>query len=85
MGLNLFWGFVNNKGLNQPAYLCSLVSTFIIRLLESIISKIFHKQKIVTVAEETGFSLRLAASETLQSGFVMVVMWSTFCCKSFTW
>ena len=68
---------MNNKGLNQPAYLCSLVSAFVISL-ESIISKNFHKQKIVSVAEETGLSL--AVSETLQSGFVMVVMWSTFCC-----
>ena len=69
---------MNNKGLNQPAYPCSLFSTFVIRLLESIISETFYKQKLVSVAEQTVLSL--AVSETLQSGFVMVVMWSTFCC-----
>ena len=30
-------GVVNNKGANQPAHLRSLISAFVIRLLESII------------------------------------------------
>ena len=32
------WGFANNKGADQPVYLCSLISALIIHLLESIIS-----------------------------------------------
>ena len=35
----VFIGFVNNKGADQPAHLCSLISAFVIRLLESIISR----------------------------------------------
>ena len=31
--------FENNKGADQPAHLCSLISTFVIRLWESVISK----------------------------------------------
>ena len=33
----LLW-FANNKGADQPAHPCSLISAFVIRLLESIIS-----------------------------------------------
>ena len=33
-------GFANNKDANQPAHSRSLISAFVIRLLESIISKI---------------------------------------------
>ena len=33
-------GFVNNKGADQPAHLRRLVSTFVIRLLKSIISQL---------------------------------------------
>ena len=32
-----FREFANNKGADQPAHLSSLISTFVIRLLESII------------------------------------------------
>ena len=32
--------FANNKGGDQPAYQHSLISTFVIHLLESIISKL---------------------------------------------
>ena len=41
---NLSWGFANNKGADQPAHLGSLISTFVIRLLESTIqgTKIFQ-------------------------------------------
>ena len=31
------WGFANNTGADQPAQPCSLISTFVIRVLESII------------------------------------------------
>ena len=33
------WGFANNKGSDQPAHLRRLISVFIIRFLESTISK----------------------------------------------
>ena len=33
-------GFANNKGADQPAHPRRLISTFVIRLLESIISKL---------------------------------------------
>ena len=32
--------FANNKGADQPVHPLSLISTFVIRLLESIISKL---------------------------------------------
>ena len=32
--------FANNKGEDQPAHPCSLISTFVLRLLEGIISKL---------------------------------------------
>ena len=37
---NLSLVFVNNKGTDHPAHLHSLISAFVIRLLESIISKL---------------------------------------------
>ena len=37
---NLSSGFVNNKDADQPAHLCSLISAFVIHLLESIIFKL---------------------------------------------
>ena len=64
--------FANNKGAEQPAHLRSLISAFVIRLLESIISKHATSQvlifELIYVAEETGLSLAL--SETSKVGFV---------------
>ena len=34
------WGFANNKGADQPVHPHSLISTLVICLLESIISKL---------------------------------------------
>ena len=34
------WGFANKKGADQPAHQHSLISTFAIHLLESIISRL---------------------------------------------
>ena len=64
--------FANNKSADQPAHLRRLISVFVIRFLESILSK-FATSKIsilllVSVAEETGLNLTL--SETLKTGFV---------------
>ena len=52
-------GFANNKGADQLAHPCSLISAFVIHLLESVISKfgvisIFYP---VSVTEETALSL----------------------------
>ena len=59
-----------NKGADQQMH--SLISAFVIRLLESIISKLATSKisifKLVSVAEETGLSLAL--SETSKTGFV---------------
>ena len=54
-------------------HLLSLISTFVIRFLENIISKLATVEilifQLVSVVEETG--LRLAFSETLKTGFVV--------------
>ena len=34
-----FGGFANNKVADQPAHPCSLISTFVVRLLESTTSR----------------------------------------------
>ena len=69
---NLSSGFVNNKGSDQNAHMCSLISTFVIRYLKSIVAKLAPYQIsiiwLVYVTEETGFSLLL--SETPKTGFV---------------
>ena len=62
--------FANNKGADQPMH--SLISAFVIRLLESIISKFatseFSILQLVSVAEEAGLSLAL--SETPMTVFL---------------
>ena len=40
MAKNMSSKFANNSGADQPANLCSLISTFVICLLESIIYKL---------------------------------------------
>ena len=66
-----FGGFANNTGADQPAHLRSLICAFVIRLLESIISRLATSEIsifwLVTVAEETG--LKLALSDTPKTGF----------------
>ena len=52
-------GFENNKGADQPAHPRSLISAFVIRLLESFISNFSSTSDTsiflsVSVAEETG-------------------------------
>ena len=76
MGLDarkpVFRGFEKNKSADQPAHLHRLISTIIICLFESIISKLATGKILifwlVSVAEETGLSLAL--SETPKTGFV---------------
>ena len=67
-----FLPFGNNKGADQPVYLHSLISAFVIPLLESIISRlatiIISIFLQVSVAQET--SLSQALSETPKTCFV---------------
>ena len=76
---NLSTGFANNKGTDQPAHPCSTISAFVIRHLESIISKLSTSKisffKLVSLAEETGLSL--AFLDTLKTGFVVTRPTST--------
>ena len=69
---NLFSGFANNKGADQPAHLRSLISTFVIHLLESIISKLAMSEisifLLVSAAEQAGLNLIL--SETPKTVFL---------------
>ena len=52
--------FANNKGADQPAHLRSLVSVFVIRLLESIISRLATSEisifYLVSIAEQAGLN-----------------------------
>ena len=65
-------GFANNIGADQPAHPCRLISAFVIRSLESLISKVATSEisivLLVSVAVETG--LIFALSETPKTGFV---------------
>ena len=65
---------MNNTGADQPAHPRSLISAFVIRFLESIISKLATSEisifYLVSVGEETG--LNLAKSETQKTGFLAV-------------
>ena len=64
---NLSSGCANNNGAHKPAHSHTLISAFVIRFLESIISKL-ATSKITTVATESGLSLSL--SKTSKTGFV---------------
>ena len=65
-------GFANNKGADQPTRLCSLISTFVIRLLKSIISRPATNEisifQLVFVAEQA--CLNLTSLKTLKTGFL---------------
>ena len=56
-------GLVNNKGADQPAHPHSLISAFVFRLFESIISRL-------SIAKETDMSLAL--SKTPKTGLFCV-------------
>ena len=53
--------YANNKGIDQPVHPCSLISAFVVRYLDSIISVVaiseISRLCIVSVAEQTGLSL----------------------------
>ena len=65
-------GFANNTGTDLPVHRRILISAFVIRGLENIISKLATDEisffLLVSVAEETGLSLDL--SETPKTGFL---------------
>ena len=76
MGLDVrkpvFGGSANNTGADQPAHPRSLISVFVIRFLESIISRLATSEisifQLVSVAEQAGLNLTL--SETPKTGFL---------------
>ena len=70
---NLFLPYANNKGAGQPAHACSLISTFVIRCLDSIIPLVSISEIsslfIASVAAQAG--LCLLGSQTKKTGFLM--------------
>ena len=64
-------GFANNKGADMPAHPRSLISAFVIRLLESIMSRLATREIIIfqlaSVVEQADLSLIL--SESPKTGF----------------
>ena len=65
-------GFANNTGADQPAHPRSLISAFVIRLMESVLCKLATGEisifQLVSVADETGLEHTL--SETPKTGFL---------------
>ena len=59
---NLFMPYANNKGADQPAHPCSLISTFVVRCLDSMIL-------LVSISEISSFYL---ASVAAQAGLCLV-------------
>ena len=53
--------YANNKGADQPAHLRSLISTFVVRSLDSIISLVSRSKisrfQLVSVAEQAGLNV----------------------------
>ena len=69
---NLSLGFANNKGTDQPAHPRSLISTFVIRLLESIVSRLAASNILIfilVIAAEQG-GLNITFSETQRQGLL---------------
>ena len=70
---NLFMPYANNKGADQPAHLHSLISTFVVRCLDSIIPLVSKPEisslYLASVAEQA--SLCLTWSQTPKTGFLV--------------
>ena len=60
-------GFVNNKGADQPMHPHSLISAFVICVLESIKSRLLREKPLVSIAEQAGLNHTLW--ETPKIGF----------------
>ena len=70
---NLFMPYANNRGADQPAHPHSLISAFVVRCQNCIIS-ILAKSKISRLqlaSEAEQPSLSLTWSETLKTGFLV--------------
>ena len=65
--------YANNKGTDQPAHPRSLISTFIVRCLDSIISLVSISEisslQLAFVAAQAGLSL--TRSKTSKTGFLV--------------
>ena len=63
--------YANNKGADQPAHPRSLISTFVVRSLDSIISLVCRSEisrfELVSVAEQAGLNPNW--SQTLEDTF----------------
>ena len=70
---NLFMPYANNKGTDQPAHPHSLISTFVVRCLDSIISLVSKSEisslYLASVAVQAG--LCLTWSQTPKIGFIV--------------
>ena len=70
---NLFMPYANNEGADQPAHQRSLISTFFVRCLDSMIPLVSISEiaslYLASVAEQAG--LRLTCSQTPKPGFLM--------------
>ena len=78
----LFMPYANNKGADQPAHPCSLVSAFVVCCLDSIIPLLaiaeISRIWLVSVAEQAGLSLNRSA--TPKTGFHLTgLSWSNRC------
>ena len=74
--------YANNKGADQPVHMHSLISTFVVRYLDSIIPLLAIAEissiYLVSVAEQAGLSLSLTWSQTPKTGFLVTwLKWFT--------
>ena len=71
--------YMNNKGADQPAHLRSLISTFVVRFLDSILQILaileISRVQLVSVDEQAGLSLTWL--QTTKTRFLM--MWPISC------
>ena len=79
---------MNNKGGAQPAHPRSLISTFVVRCLDSITSLVSISEisslQLVSIAEQAGLSFTW--SETLNTGFLMTRLYYKYrnMCQTFS-
>ena len=70
---NMFMPYANNKGVDQPVHLCSLISTFVVHCLHSIIPLVsitkISSFYLASVAAQAG--LCLTWSQTPKTGFLV--------------
>ena len=69
----MFMQYANNKGADQPAHPRSLISTFVVRCLDTLIpilaqSKLSRLQ-LISEAEQAGLSL--TSTQTPKTGFLV--------------